>query len=206
MSTIDCFQFAVQSRDILGWDSEVCVTVEIRLADEAFFETDKWPNFSFTIDREILPEFWSSTPDRIVAVPAFQKNYGGDPEEYREHLSSADKTLFVAKVDGSLVGYVAVRRNWNGLALIDDLAVELSMRRKGIAKSLMDTAVEWAKQSGLRGVMLETQTNNVAACLFYKRYGFVLGGIDRCLYAGISSQANEIALFWYLLFSGSKPR
>ena len=48
--------------------------------------------------------------------------------------------------------------------------------------------------------MLETQNINVAACLFYARCGFVLGGYDRFLYRGLTPETDEIALYWYLIF------
>jgi len=48
--------------------------------------------------------------------------------------------------------------------------------------------------------LLETQNSNVAACLFDKRFGFMLGDIDRFLHRGEDPRNHEIALFWYLLF------
>jgi len=44
--------------------------------------------------------------------------------------------------------------------------------------------------------MLETQSNNVAACKLYERLGFTLGGFDRFLYRGEMPETREIALFW----------
>jgi len=48
--------------------------------------------------------------------------------------------------------------------------------------------------------MLETQSNNVAACKFYASCGFVIGGVDLHLYQGLHPQSDEIAIFWYLIF------
>jgi streptothricin acetyltransferase len=48
--------------------------------------------------------------------------------------------------------------------------------------------------------MLETQNTNVAACLFYRRCGFELGGFDRFLYHAIHPDSDEIALYWYMFF------
>jgi streptothricin acetyltransferase len=53
---------------------------------------------------------------------------------------------------------------------------------------------------GLPGVRLETQSNNVAACRFYERQGFVLKGFDADLYRGEMPGTREIALFWYFWF------
>ncbi|RNF86064.1 GNAT family N-acetyltransferase [Montanilutibacter psychrotolerans] len=172
----------------------------IEAADARFFNEARAIDFSFTIDREILPAFDTPLIDRCREIAPYRKRYDSDPEDYREHLEATDQALFVARLDGQLVGYLAIRSNWNALALIDDIAVSRTARRQGCARALMDRAVDWARSAELSGIMLETQNNNVAACLFYERYGFVLGGIDRMLYAALESHAPETALFWYLQF------
>lgn len=50
-----------------------------------------------------------------------------------------------------------------------------------------------------REELLETQDNNLAACRFYHRCGFVLGGVDALLYSNTSAR-GELALFWYKPF------
>ena len=58
----------------------------------------------------------------------------------------------------------------------------------------MDRIADWARDKGLGAIRLETQSNNVAACSFYQRYGFVLGGYDRFLYRELGSDtAEEVA-------------
>jgi ribosomal protein S18 acetylase RimI-like enzyme len=60
----------------------------------------------------------------------------------------------------------------------------------------MDKAVEWTKEKKLKGIMLETQDTNLAACRFYKKYGFILGGVDTMLYGNFENK-DQKALFWY---------
>jgi ribosomal protein S18 acetylase RimI-like enzyme len=79
------------------------------------------------------------------------------------------------------VGYLAISRNWNGYALIDDIAVNSSARRRRVGSALLEAGAAWTLEQKLPGMMLETQNNNVTACFFYERHGFVLGGIDRFL-------------------------
>lgn len=63
----------------------------------------------------------------------------------------------------------------------------------------MNKAVLWAEAVGLNTIRLETQSNNVAACRFYQRFGFVLGGYDRYLYCRMDPDVSaDVALFWYL--------
>lgn len=73
-----------------------------------------------------------------------------------------------------------------------------------MARSLVDQALAWARDGGMPGIRLETQSNNVGACRFYVRCGFVLGGHDRCLYQALHPGTREVALFWYLFFDRTK--
>jgi streptothricin acetyltransferase len=71
----------------------------------------------------------------------------------------------------------------------------------------MDEATGWARDSRLGTIRLETRSNNVAACLFYQRYGFVIGGHDRLLYHEPGpGKSEEVALFWYLTGYGFLTR
>jgi ribosomal protein S18 acetylase RimI-like enzyme len=78
--------------------------------------------------------------------------------------------------------------------------VEPDYRGQGVGYALIQRAVEWAKSTGLPGIMLETQDNNVAACRLYQRCGFELCGFDTHLYKGLDPATDEIALYWYLIF------
>jgi streptothricin acetyltransferase len=131
---------------------------------------------------------------------SYRKNYGFDADELAEYLNRPDAGFFVAEVDSSPIGYVVVTQGWNNYAIIEDIAVDAPHRGSGVARLMMDAAVEWARGAALAGVRLETQSVNVAACRFYERYGFLLGGHDRYLYRGLHPDSREVALFWYLPF------
>ena len=60
----------------------------------------------------------------------------------------------------------------------------------------MDKVVEWTKNKNLKGIMLETQDVNIAACRFYQKYGFILGGVDTILFSNFKDH-DQKALFWY---------
>ena len=54
---------------------------------------------------------------------------------------------------------------------------------------------------GSKGLMLETQDLNLAACRFYVKTGFRIGGADTLLYEGLGTElAEERAIFWYKIF------
>ena len=157
-------------------------------------------NFSFEVTCEAAPPFEGSSIERIVPVAPYRKSYPLDPERYCSYTGRDDRALFVAWDEAKFIGYVAVAQSWNNYAQIDDISVDVSARRKGAGRLLLNAAIEWAHSRALPGLRLETQSNNVAACCFYERHGFTLGGFDRHLYRTIMTDTPETALFWYLIF------
>lgn len=135
----------------------------------------------------------------------YRKNYGDDADAQglREYLQRArgntadDAAAFVVRVDGRVAGRMMLSRTWNGYVSIDDIAIATGARRRGAASALLRQALEWAREHGYPGLMLETQDTNVGACRLYLRHGFVLGGFDRFHYANEPDIAHETALFWY---------
>jgi streptothricin acetyltransferase len=157
-------------------------------------------DFSFEIRQEAVGPFDGGLGQVVPLRPPVVKRYGFDGEALAAHAGRQDQALFVAQLSGRAVGYAAVSEGWNRYAVVDDIAVDGAHRGQGAARVLMDAAVGWAKQRGLPGIRLETQSNNLGACRFYERYGFVLGGHDRWLYSALQPGTREVALFWYLRF------
>lgn len=157
-------------------------------------------DFSFLITREATPPFEEDWLAHVRPVEPYPKSYGFDPAELAPHIAAEDRALFVVIGDETPVGYIALSTDWNNLASIDDIAVDIDWRGTGAAQRLVQQAVTWAKEKDLPGIRLETQTNNVAACRFYMRHGFALGGYDHHLYKGLSPGTRETALFFYRFF------
>ncbi|MBB3121460.1 GNAT family N-acetyltransferase [Pseudoduganella violacea] len=156
-------------------------------------------DLAFQVDSRLL---LSATPAgisyEVIPVQPYLKTYPADGERVpADYLDNADSAAFLAYADDSPAGMILLSTGWNGLAVIDDIAISSALRRRGIGAALIAQAKEWARQRGLPGIMLETQDNNVAACRLYERCGFVLKGFDRALYAAQDGVAAETALFWY---------
>ena len=81
------------------------------------------------------------------------------------------------------------------MAALWDIRVDPDYRRRGVGKSLLSDAAEWARLQGCRWLKIETQNTNVAACRFYEAMGARLGGIDRFAYASLP---DEVELDWFL--------
>lgn len=96
-------------------------------------------------------------------------------EEVRERLSSEDNGVFVAEINGSVVGYVfcdIIKEGSVHTLYVDDLCVAPSARNKGVATALMNYASDYGKQKGCRMLMLNVWEFNTSAISFYENYGF----------------------------------
>ncbi|TMV48194.1 GNAT family N-acetyltransferase [Paenibacillus mesophilus] len=166
---------------------------------------------SFTVDSMlVLSVIHRRIGYTVKQIPAYEKSYLDEETEenddilYSDYIDNPDQIIYLAFVGNQAVGRIQLRRNWNKYAYIEDIAVDRSYRKHGIGRRLIEQAKRWAKAGGMPGIMLETQNNNVRACKFYEKCGFVLGGFDLRLYQGIHAQSDEIALFWYFVFEPQK--
>ena len=148
----------------------------------------------FSLDYMLLNKAeWHTYPPESLFTP-------------QELLKRKDAVCFFAFLDGQPAGQVVAAHHWNHLAMLWDIRVDARFRRKGVGRALLDACHSWASHHGLKGLMAETQDANPAACQFYQSNGFVLGGVDRMLYAATPKQAQkppalrDCALFFYLLF------
>lgn len=91
-------------------------------------------------------------------------------------LDSSHARLFVAEVDGEVVGFVEPQVYeavyFPPLVNILGLAVRESHRGMGIGKALMEAAENWAKEIGATGVRLNSGADRTNAHAFYCHIGY----------------------------------
>ena len=156
---------------------------------------------TFTVEAELAVFADDGRPAYTVRpVAPYVKRYGPEVYDAGPYVEREDHAAWLAYVDGQVAGQILVREHWNRFAIVWDIAVDPPFRRQGVGRRLMEQAIRWARERGLPGVMLETQSINAGACRLYEACGFRLGGFDRHLYRGFDRDTREIALFWYLLF------
>lgn len=157
-------------------------------------------NQPFEIIGKIIPTFvggiWTYTEE--IYEQSYIKSYPNDICDYAVYINNPDKTVFFAYSGAECIGQIILKRDWNGYAFIEDICVAKSTRRQGIGTALIQKAIEWAKNSDLKGLALETQDNNLLACRFYAKCGFVIGAVNTMLYRNFGNEEN--AVFWYLQF------
>src|SRR5829696_667771 len=110
----------------------------------------------------------------IVPVEPYEREVHAEDTEYG--FDDAGPTVFFAEVDGKLAGRIKMLRWWNQFGYVDDIVVNPEYRGLGIGRKLLERGIQWTRENGFPGVMLETQDDNVSACVLYESCGFVLSG------------------------------
>lgn len=134
----------------------------------------------------------------IVRVEPYERDYQAEDVDYG--FDNDSTTVFFAEVDGNLAGRIKMMKWWNQFGYVEDLVVNPEYRGMGLGRQLLERGIQWARENNFPGVMLETQDDNVPACMLYQSCGFVLSGFDRNVYKAINPNTKETALYWYLIF------
>lgn len=113
-----------------------------------------------------------------------------------EALDQEGAIALGAYIDGVCVGLAVLKPGFLKYMYVYDLKVSADYRRKGIGQALIQEALQQARQLGYIGLYLQAQDNNVNACLFYLRTGFVIGGFDNRVYTGTSQEGKADILFY----------
>ena len=95
----------------------------------------------------------------------------------RTRMRVGESVVLVAERGGGIVGFtqlypmfssVRTERTW----ILNDLFVSEAARRGGVARALLDAAVEFARASGAAGISLETTRDNDSARALYRAAGW----------------------------------
>ncbi|MGP3924080.1 GNAT family N-acetyltransferase [Streptomyces sp. 8N616] len=172
-------------------------TIVYRLArpedGEAFAELDG----SFTTD-SVFEVAATDEGFRIRQTPVEPSIHKVFPAEDGSEDDDGDPELnrTVVAFDGDeLCGAVETSFDpWNARLTICDIEVAPTWRGKGVGRTLMNHAFDFAREYGAVHVWLEVSNINAPAIRAYLRMGFVFCGLDTSLYDGTES-TGEQALF-----------
>lgn len=169
------------------------------LKDELIEDINK-TNDSFKVFGKVVPRLesgkWSFEEElfgetKEIRFPADQLDWG-------LYIDREDKALLLAYKNSDCIGQIRIIKDSNRFCYIENIAMKKEFRGHGIGKLLLTKAEEWAKQRNLIGMSLEAQDDNLGACRFYVKQGFVLGGVDTMKQSYNSN--IEATLYWYKLF------
>jgi ribosomal protein S18 acetylase RimI-like enzyme len=117
-----------------------------------------------------------ATPADAALVVRLMGDHGDLDGGYQNYPTEADRGLLLALDREELVGVAAVsERPWSHAANIDQVFVRPDYRRWGIATQLVNHAVDYARQRGLRSLLAEAPVAN-PILLVYLKAGFRVSG------------------------------
>jgi ribosomal protein S18 acetylase RimI-like enzyme len=95
----------------------------------------------------------------------------------KERLVNEDSVIFIAYDASNPVGFVQLYPTFSSVGMkkswiLNDLYVNASVRKKGFGEKLINTAIEFAKETGAKGLLLETGRDNETAQRLYEKIGF----------------------------------
>jgi ribosomal protein S18 acetylase RimI-like enzyme len=99
-------------------------------------------------------------------------------EFLKERFQKGDSTVFVATDDEHVAGFIQLYSSFSSVLMkrvwiLNDLFVQETYRKQGVAKLLMDAAEGFARETGAVRITLATQISNVVAQSLYESCGYI---------------------------------
>lgn len=93
-----------------------------------------------------------------------------------ENLNPNNECVFVAEVDGKVIGYVHIIKfntlYYKSMANIQGMVVANEYQRKGYGKELMNAAENWARERNIEIIRLNSGFVRPEAHKFYRSIGY----------------------------------
>jgi putative acetyltransferase len=133
----------------------------------------------------------------------------GDERRYlRAARRHSDAAVFVVEDDGEIVGRLSLARDPHPASRhVADLGlmVAASHRRRGIGRALLERAVDWAAESGVRKLELHVFPWNEPALGLYETFGFVREGYRRRHYQRSGEEVDAVLMAYHLGQRSPRP-
>jgi RimJ/RimL family protein N-acetyltransferase len=130
-----------------------------------------------------LAEAVASEPEGWLISDGAWRTQGEERRFLRAVRRYSDAAVFVAEADGAeIVGRLSLARDPHPASRhVADLGlmVAADFRRRGVGRALLEQAVDWARQAGIRKLELHVFPHNDAAVALYERFGFRREGYRR---------------------------
>ncbi len=109
--------------------------------------------------------------------------------------------VFVAEDDDVIVGRLSIARDQHPASRhVADLGlmVAQSHRRRGVGTALLEAAVEWGRETGVRKLELHVFPWNTAAIALYEKFGFVQEGYRKEHYRRGGEYVDAILMAYWV--------
>ena len=172
--------------------------LEIKLIDAAHKRDINIPNQPFSLFGRMIPSYVDETwrydevrfPEEEVGAMCF-------PDENYDYDAMQENSVFIGAYDGDrCVGLAIMQDDWMKYMYLYDLKVDKAYRSQGAGHALMEKAKEVAARRGYLGIYTQGQDNNLAACRFYIKSGFRIGGLNTNVYKGTKQEGKSDIIFY----------
>jgi ribosomal protein S18 acetylase RimI-like enzyme len=176
------------------------MVIEVKRIDESTKKDISIKNEPFALWGKMIPTYdgnnWS------YKIQKYDENKVSEmifPDENYKYDEMKNEYFFVGAYNefGKCIGLAIYKKDWLKYLYLEDLKVNKEYRGHGIGELLLDEGKKIAIENGYRGIYTIGQDNNLSACLFYIKSGFIIGGLNTQVYVG-TNQANKSNIFFYL--------
>jgi ribosomal protein S18 acetylase RimI-like enzyme len=106
-----------------------------------------------------------------------KSNVMGAREFLKARLMNEESVVFLAVEGSNPVGFVQLYPSFSSVSMrkswvLNDLYVEEQFRGKGAGEKLIHKAIQFSKETGAKGILLETGKENKNAQRLYEKIGF----------------------------------
>ena len=173
--------------------------ITIQIIDETHKEDINIKNEAFPLFGLVLPSYnngkWDYEIERFSEEDITEMCF---PDENYDYDKLSKNSIFVGAYDGSkCIGLAILQHAMMKYMYLYDLKVNKDYRGRHIGKMLIEASKEAAVSQGYRGIYTQGQDNNLGACLFYLKNGFVIGGLDTHVYTGTLQEGKSDILFYF---------
>lgn len=170
--------------------------IQVRIIDKEHSADINIPNQPFKLFGRMVPSYvneqWSYTSEMFSEVEEMCF-----PDENYDFDVLSKNHVFIGAYDGEkCIGLAILRHGWMKYMYLYDLKVDIAYRGKNVGAMLIEKSKEVAKDNHYNGIYLQAQDNNLAACKFYIKSGFVIGGLNTKVYQGTSQEGKKDILFY----------
>ena len=171
---------------------------EIRIIDAEHKQDINIPNESFSLFGRMIPSYineqWTY---RIVRFKEDEISEMCFPDENYDYGRLSKNSIFVGAYEGNkCIGLAILQHAMMKYIYLYDLKVNMDYRGLQIGKMIIKKSKEVAVKQGYKGIYTQGQDNNLGACLFYLKNGFVIGGLDTHVYVGTPQEGKSDILFY----------
>jgi len=148
----------------------------------------------------VLGDAVGSEPEGWLVTTNGWRNVAEERRYLRAIRRYPNAAVFVAEDEGHVVGRLSIARDQHPASRhVADLGlmVAATHRRRGIGTALLQAAVDWARDSGVRKVELHVFPHNSGAIALYEQFGFVQEGYRRAHYLRSGEYVDAILMAYY---------